>query len=114
MATTPSVVEKARNTASAGDNRIYSNEGSRKDEHDNGTAIAENSVDTMQSLCNGSRQGKELLYLWRIWAHGPTLQKQGHRSGVIKGRRLEYNRRKERNQEYIDNLKEEKNLESLD
>jgi len=25
-------------------------------------------------LCNGDRQRKELLYMWRIWAYSPTLQ----------------------------------------
>jgi len=39
---------------------------------------------------------------------------RGQRSRVMEGRRLEYDRRKERNHEYRDNLKEEENLESLD
>jgi len=39
---------------------------------------------------------------------------RGQRSGVIKGRRLEYGRRRERNHKQLDHLKEEENLESLD
>jgi len=35
------------------------------------------------------------------------------RSGIMEGKRLEHNRRKERNQEYMDNLKEKENLEAL-
>jgi len=39
---------------------------------------------------------------------------RGQRSRVIEGRRLEYGRRRERNHEQLDHLKEEENLESLD
>lgn len=46
MAMTPSVVEEARNTASVGNNRTYSDRGSRKNKHGNGTAIAEDGVGT--------------------------------------------------------------------
>jgi len=74
MATTPSVAEKTRNATSVGDNWTYSNEGSRKNEYSNSMATAEDRVGVTQPLCNGSRQEKELLCLWRIWAHELTLQ----------------------------------------
>jgi len=38
---------------------------------------------------------------------------RGQGGRVVKGRRLEYRGRRERNQEYMDNLKEEENLEFL-
>ena len=63
MATTPSMVEEARNAASVGNNGAYSDRESIKDKYSNGTAIVENRVGTTQPLHNESRQGKELLCL---------------------------------------------------
>ena len=69
---TISVAEKA-NAFSAGNNRTCSNGGSRKDEHGNDMAAAEDRVSIMQPICHGGRQGEKLLHLWRIWAHGLSL-----------------------------------------
>ena len=77
MAIAPSIAEETRNAVSASDNRTYSNRESRKNKRSDSIATAENRVGTMQPLCNGSRQGKKLLCLWRTQAHGPMLPKQG-------------------------------------
>ena len=61
-----SVVEKARNASSTGDNRARSDERSRKDKYSDGTTTAENRVGTMQLICYGGRQRKKLLCLQRI------------------------------------------------
>ena len=76
-ATTPSVAEEAT-IASAGDNRACSNERSRENEHSSGERAGGRTRYGGSSetgpLCNGDRQGEELLYLRGFWTHGLQLQ----------------------------------------
>ena len=59
-------VAKEANAFSAGNNRVYSNEGSREDKCSDNTTAAEDRVGAMQPICHGGRQREELLYLWRF------------------------------------------------
>jgi len=72
-AMTLSVIEKAGNAPLAGENRACSNGESKKDKCNNDIPIAKSRIGTTQSLCNGSGQGKELLYLQRVRAHSLIL-----------------------------------------
>ena len=72
---TSSIAEEARNATSVDDNRTYTDRESKKDKYNDSIATAEDRVGVIQPLYNRSRQGKELLCLWRIWAHSLTLQK---------------------------------------
>jgi len=74
IATTISVAEKA-NASSAGTNKACSDEGSRKNEcgDGEGTRIGGRGASQKRPLCYGSRLGKKLLCLRRIWAHGLPL-----------------------------------------
>ena len=92
---TLSVVEKA-NAFSAGDNG-----GSREDKYGSskgtkaGARTGCRGSSQIGPLCNRSRQGEELLYLWGIWAHGPPLQKQRKRKGY-EGKESRVQERKDR------------------
>ena len=77
-AMTISIANEA-NAFSAGDNSTCSNRGSRKDECSDDIAAAKNRVGLTQLICHRGKQGEELLYLWRFWAHGLPLQKQKKR-----------------------------------
>ena len=70
---TLSVAEEARNATSVGDNRAHSNRESRKNKHSDDMTAVEDRVGTIQPICHGDRQEEELLHLWRIQAHGPSL-----------------------------------------
>ena len=74
IAMTISVAEEA-NAFSAGVNKACSNGGSRKNKCSNGegTGAGGRGASQKRHLCYGSRLGKKLLHLWRIWAHGPLL-----------------------------------------
>ena len=82
MAMTLSVAEKA-NAFSAGDNRACSDRRSRKNKCGSSEKIRTRDGDVSKKgpLCNGSREGKKLLCLQRIWAHGLSLQKSRKRKG---------------------------------
>ena len=75
------------NAFSVGNNRACSDKGGKKNEcNDSKGANARVRTEyegssQMGLLYNGGGSGKELLCLWRIWAYGPTLQKQGKRKG---------------------------------
>ena len=70
---TLSVAEKA-NVFSTGNNKVYSNGGSRKDQCSDGVgARIGNRGSKKRPLHYGSRQGEEPLHLQRIWAHGLLL-----------------------------------------
>ena len=77
-ATTFGMAEEAT-TASAGDNGACSDGRDREDEcgGDEGTGAGCRGSSKTGSLCYGHRSEKELLRLWGIWAHGPTLQEPG-------------------------------------
>ena len=70
------MAEKA-NVFSASNNRTCSNGRSRKNKYSDDERIRTREENTFQKgpLCNGHRPRKKLLYLWRVWAHGPLLQK---------------------------------------
>ena len=78
IVTTFSVAEEA-NTFSAGDNRVCSNGESREVQCSNGegTGIGSGNASKKRPLHDRSGQGEELLYLWVIWAHSPSLQESG-------------------------------------
>ena len=70
-----SMVEKARNASSAGNNRAHSNRRNKENEYSNDVPAAEGRVGATQPIYHRNRQRKKLLCLWRIWAHGLTLPK---------------------------------------
>ena len=74
IVTTISVAEEA-NASLAGANKACSNGGSRKDKCGDGEGTRAGGSGTFQKrpLCYGSRLGKKLLCLQRIWAHSPPL-----------------------------------------
>ena len=74
IATTISVAEEA-NTFSVGANKACSDKGSQKDKcsDSKGTGAEDWGTSQKRPLCYGSRSGKKLLFLQRIWAHGPPL-----------------------------------------
>ena len=76
IATILSVAEEI-NAFLAGDNRAYSDRRSRKNECGSSERIRIRNGGSSKKgpLHNGSGQREKLLYLWRIWAHGPSLQK---------------------------------------
>ena len=76
MAMTLSVVEEA-NAFSAGNNRACSNGRSRKNKCSSGERIRTRNggISKKRPLHDESRQKEKLLYLWKIQAHGPLLQK---------------------------------------
>ena len=70
------MAEEARSTSSVGDNRARSDGRSGKNEcGDNEGIGARDRGPKKRPLCNGGKQGKELLHLQGIWAHGSSLQK---------------------------------------
>ena len=75
---TLSVAEETRSTSSVGNNRAHSDERSGKHGYSNGegTEVGDR-VPKKRPLHDGDGQGEELLHLWRIWAHGLSLQKLG-------------------------------------
>ena len=76
MIMTLSVTEKA-NTFLASNNRACSNRRSRKNKCGSSKRIRtrDRDVSKKRPLCDGSKQVKKLLCLWRIQAHGLSLQK---------------------------------------
>jgi len=74
IAMTISVAEEVF-VSSAGTNKACSNRESRKDKYGDGegTGVGSRGTSQKRSLCYGSRLGKKLLYLRRIWAHGLPL-----------------------------------------
>jgi len=74
IAMTISVAEEA-NTFSAGANKACSDGRSRKDKcsDDEETRTEGKGASQKRPLCYGSRSGKKLLRLQRIWAHGLPL-----------------------------------------
>jgi len=75
---TLSMAEKARSTSSVGDNRAHSDRRSGKNECSDDEGIgARDRGPKKRLLCNGGKQGEELLHLQGIWAYGLSLQKPG-------------------------------------
>jgi len=111
---TLSVAEEA-NVFSAGNNRACSDGRSRENKYSGskGVRTGNGSSNKKGSLRYGSRSGEELLCLQGIWAYGLTLQKLGTEREGSRGKKIEYGGR-EGNSEYLNNLKEVENLESLD
>jgi len=73
------VAEEAT-TSSAGDNRACSDGRDRENECDSGEGIGTGDGGSQKRLlCDGGGQEEELLYLWRFWTHGPSLQESGKR-----------------------------------
>ena len=71
-----SMAEEAENAALAGNNRIYSNRGSRKDKRGNDKApVARGRVSTKKPIYHGCGQKneQELLCLWRFWSYSKEL-----------------------------------------
>jgi len=77
-ATTFGMAEEAT-TAPVGDNGACSDGRDREDEYggNEGTGIRCRGSSKTGSLCYGHRSGEELLHLWGIQAHSPTLQEPG-------------------------------------
>jgi len=72
------VAEEA-NISSAGDNWACSNERGREDKYSSSKGTGLGGYSKKRFLCYGSEQREKLLCLWRIWAHGSSLQELGKR-----------------------------------
>jgi len=73
FAMTLSVAEEG-SAFSAGDNGAFSDGRDGKNECNGGKGIGTGDGGFQKRpLCDGDGQGEELLCLWEIWAHGPSL-----------------------------------------
>jgi len=82
MATTLSMAEET-SAFSAGNNRACFNRRSRENKCSSSERIRTRDRGFLKKgpLSNGSGQGEKLLCLWRVWVHGPSLQKSRKEKG---------------------------------
>ena len=112
---TPSVAEEA-NASSAGNNRACSNGRSRKNEcgNDKRTGIGHGAPPRRDPYAMEVDKGRN-CYTCRGFGHMAHHCRNRRRGRVADRRRLKYRERNIKgNCEYLNNLKEEENLESLD
>jgi len=112
-AMTTSVVEKAENAPSAGNNRVCSDKENRENRCSNSIPSTEGRVNPYAMEVNRERNYYACNRFGHIAQH---YRNRGGRIRIGDGRRLEYRQKWERegNYEQSNNLKEEENLEPLD